>query len=43
MDSTQGWWIVLAAFFGLALSYAMFAFGILGKSGGCLSGFHSFF
>lgn len=34
LDSRQGWWIVLAAFFGLALSYAMFtvfAFGTLVK------------
>ncbi len=33
-DSTRGWWNVLAAFFGLALSYAMFtvfAFGTLVK------------
>jgi MFS family permease len=32
LDSTRGWWNVLAAFFGLALSYAMFtvfAFGTL--------------
>jgi hypothetical protein len=34
LDSTRGWWNVLAAFFGLALSYAMFtvfAFGTLDK------------
>ena len=34
LDSTRGWWNVLAAFFGLALSYAMFtvfAFGTLVK------------
>ncbi len=34
LDSSRGWWIVLAAFFGLALSYAMFtvfAFGTLVK------------
>ena len=35
VDSPRGWWNVLAAFFGLALSYAMFtvfAFGTLVKS-----------
>ena len=34
LDSSRGWWNVLAAFFGLALSYAMFtvfAFGTLVK------------
>jgi len=34
LDSTRGWWNVLAAFFGLSLSYAMFtvfAFGTLVK------------
>ncbi|MCZ6828282.1 MAG: hypothetical protein O7F73_01595, partial [Gammaproteobacteria bacterium] len=34
VDSPGGWWNVLAAFFGLALSYAMFtvfAFGTLVK------------
>ncbi len=33
-DSPRGWWVVLAAFFGLAMSYAMFtvfAFGTLVK------------